>query len=181
MLDRHDSGRVPLNSDSWFLFAIRRKKRWFYRNVKPLASALDMKNKLVVWMFADVFQQRDGIIDGRLIEPADNVSVAQSPRRSRCVRFYFVNDRGLCRVNKQLAHAFSAPSTGLCFVRFHPNGLHLSVSLEFYRDLVAFASYHIPAHAVTHPHKAPDRFVINREDFVAGSQACLLGQRIAQD
>ena len=74
MLDRHDSSRVPLNSDSWFLFAIRRQKRWFYRNVKLLATALDMKNKLVAWMFADVFQQCDGIIDRRLIEPADDVS-----------------------------------------------------------------------------------------------------------
>src|SRR5436190_8582406 len=178
MLDRHDSGRVPLNSDSWFLFAIRRQKRWFYRNVELLATALDMKNQLVVRMFADVFQQRDGIIDGRLIEPANDVSRAKSGSRSRRVRFYFVNDRGLCRVNKQLAHAFSAPSAGLCLVRFYPNGLYLSVSPEFYRNLVAFASYHIPAHAVTHPHKTPDRFAVHRKDFVAGLQAYLLGRRI---
>src|SRR4029453_5699819 len=113
MLDRHDSTRVPLNSDSWFLFAIRRQKRWFYRNVKLLATALHMKNKLVVWMFADVFQQRDRIVDWRLIEPADVVPWAQPRRRCRRVRFYFVNDRGFCRVNKQLAHAFSSPSTRL--------------------------------------------------------------------
>jgi len=74
MVDRYDSGRVPLNSDSWFLFAIRRQKRWFYRNIKLRAATLDMKNKLVVWMLADVFQQRDGIIDGRLIKSADDVS-----------------------------------------------------------------------------------------------------------
>src|SRR6266542_1862043 len=74
MLDRHYPCRVPLNPNSWFLFAIRRQKRWFYRNIQPLAAALHMKNKLVVWMLADVFQQRDRIVDGRFIKPANDVS-----------------------------------------------------------------------------------------------------------
>ena len=46
MLDRHYSRRVPLNSDSWFHFALGRQKRRLYRDVKPRAAALHMENKL---------------------------------------------------------------------------------------------------------------------------------------
>src|SRR5262249_26290621 len=133
MLDRHDSGRVPLNSNSWFLFAIRKQKRWFNRNLKSLATALEMKDKLIFWMFADVFQQRDGIVDLRLIKPANDVSCAQPRCSCWRIRFHFFNDRSLCRIDEQLAHTFPAPSTGLCLVGFHPNRLDFSVSLEFYR------------------------------------------------
>src|SRR5437667_163816 len=65
--------------------------------------------------------------------------------------------------------------------RLHPNRLHLTVSLEFHRDFVAFASNHIPAHAVVHPEKAPDWFAINREDSIAGFQTSLLGWRVGHD
>ena len=74
MLDRHYSRRVPLNSNSGFLFAIGREKRGLHRNIKLGATALHVKNKFIVWMLADVFQQRDRIVDGRFIKPANDVS-----------------------------------------------------------------------------------------------------------
>jgi hypothetical protein len=59
--------------------------------------------------------------------------------------------------------------------------LHLAVSLEFYGDLVAFASHDVPTYAVIHAHKAPDRFAIHGQDFVAGLQANFLCRRIGQN
>src|SRR5215831_7427722 len=122
MLDRHDSRRIPLNSNSRFLLTIGGQKRRFYRNVKPLAAPFHMKDKLVVRVFADVFKQRDRIIDGRLIKSANDISRTQPRRSSRRVGFHSVDNRGLCWIDEQLAYAFSAPSTGFCLVRFHPNG-----------------------------------------------------------
>ena len=46
-------------------------------------------------MLADVFQQCDRIVDGRLIEPSDNVSGTQAGRGCRRVRLDFSDDWGL--------------------------------------------------------------------------------------
>src|SRR5438105_5031177 len=120
-----------------------------------------MKDKLVAGMFADVFQQRDWMVDRRFIKPANDVSRTQSGRGGRCVRFRFVDDRCLGWRNEQLAYTFPSPSTSVRVVRLHPNGLDLSVSLEFYGDFVAFAAHYIPDDAVVHSRKPADRFVVN--------------------
>ena len=74
MLDRHYTARVPLDSDSRLHFAGREQGRWFYWNIQLRAVALDVQHKLVIWMFADVFQQRDRIVDRCLVKPTDDVS-----------------------------------------------------------------------------------------------------------
>src|SRR5262252_4340378 len=80
MLDRHNPARVPLDSDSRFHFAGRGQEGWFYWNIQLRPVALDMQHKLFLWMFADVFQQRDRIVDRGLVEAADDVSRLQSGR-----------------------------------------------------------------------------------------------------
>ncbi len=85
MLDRHNTARVPLDSDSRLHFAGREQGRRFYWNIQLGAIALDVQHKLFIWMFADVFQQRDRIVDGCLVKPTDDVSGTQS--RCRCRAF----------------------------------------------------------------------------------------------
>src|SRR5262245_24829082 len=158
MLDRDDSARVPLDSDSRLHFARRGQGRWFYWNIEFRAVALDMQHKLFVWMFADIFQQRDRIVDGCLVKPANDIPRTQSGCRCRTFWFYSLDNRSFCRIDEQLPHTFSAPTARLRFVRFDRYGLHLTVSLEFHRNLVALAAHDVPADAVVHSHETPDRF-----------------------
>src|SRR4029077_16665984 len=181
MLDRHDPARVPLDSDSRLHFAGRGQERWFYWDIQLRAAAFDMQHKLFTWMFADVFQQRDRIVDGCLIKPTDDVSGMQSGYRCRAFSFYLLDDRGFCRVDKQLPYTFSPPTAGLRFVRLHRYHLHLVVSLEFHRNLVALAPHNVPANAVVHSHETPDRFAIDGQDFIARLQAGLFRWRTRHD
>src|SRR5882757_8497660 len=101
MLDGHNPARIPLDSDSRLHFAGRRQERWFYWNIQLRAIALDVQHKLVIWMFADVLQQRDRIVDGRLVKAPDNVSGTQSGCRCRTFWFYLIDDRRFCRIDEQ--------------------------------------------------------------------------------
>src|SRR5712672_2831626 len=74
MLNGPNPARVPLNSDPRLHFAGREQGRWFYWNIQLRAVALDVQHKLFIWMFADVLQQRDRIVNGCLVKPADDVS-----------------------------------------------------------------------------------------------------------
>src|SRR5436309_14405343 len=74
VLDRHNPGAVPLNSDSWFHFTSSGQKRRLHSNVQSRATSLHLKNKLFVWMFADVLQQGDGMVDRCLIETMNGVA-----------------------------------------------------------------------------------------------------------
>src|SRR5215212_5089539 len=124
-------------------------------------------------MLADVFQQRDRIVDWGLVKPTDDVAGTQSGCCCGAFWFYFLNDWGFCRVDQQLPHTFPAPTRGLRFVRFYRYCLHPAVSLEFHRNLVALAPHDAPADAVVHSHETPDRFAVHGDDFVAGLQAGL--------
>src|SRR5215472_5358670 len=177
MLDRHNPTGVPLDSDSRLHFAGREQGRWFYWNIQLRAVALDVQHKLFIWMFADVFQQRNWIVDGCLVKPTDDVSGMQSGCRCGAFWFYFLDDRRFRRIDEQLPHTFSPPTAGLRFVRFDPYALHLAVSLECHRNLVALASHDVPADAVVHSHETPDRFAVHGQDFIAGLQASLLRWR----
>src|ERR1043166_9183582 len=177
MLDRHNPARIPLDSDPRLHLAGGGQWRWFYRNIELRAVALDVQHKLFVWMFADVFQQGDRIIDGALVKPADNISRVQSGCRCGAFWFYFLDNRCFCRIDEQLPHAFPSPATSLRFKRFNPYRLHLAVSLEFHRNLVALAPHDVPADAVVHSHETPDRFAIHGHDFIARLQAGLFRWR----
>src|SRR5438034_4681247 len=181
MLNGHNPARVPLNSDSRLHFAGGEQGRRFYWNIRLRAIALDVQHKLVIWMFADVFQQRDRIVDGCLVKPPDDVSGTQSGCRCRAFWFYLLDDRRFCRIDEQLPHTFPPPTAGLRFVRFHPYSLHLAVSLKFHRDLVALAPHDVPADAVVHSHETPDRFAIHGQDFIARLQAGLFRWRTRHD
>src|SRR5947199_2361808 len=181
MLDGHNPSRVPLNPDPRFHFAGRGQERWLYWNVQLRAIALDVQHNLFIRMFADVFQQRDRIVDERLVKSPDDVSGKQSGCRCRAFGFYFLDDRGFCRIDEQLSHTFSPPAAGLRFVGFDPYRLNLAVSLEFHRNLVALAPHDIPADAVVHTHETLDWFAIYRQDFIAWLQAGLLCRRIRHD
>src|SRR5438876_11890539 len=109
-------------------------------------------------MFADVFQQRDGTVDGCLVKPTDDVSGTPSGCLCRAFWFYFLDDRRFCWRDEQLAHTFPPPTAGLRLVRFDRYCLHLTVSLECHCNLVALAPYDVPHHAVAHSHETPDRF-----------------------
>src|SRR5258708_18853844 len=148
MLDRHNPARVPLDSDSRLHFAGRGQGRWFYWNIELRAVALDVQHKLFIWMFADVFQQRDRIVDGCLVKPTDDVCGAQSGCRCRAFWFYFLDDRRFCRIDEQLPHTFSPPTAGLRFVGLDPYGLHLAVSLEFHRSEEHTSELQSPDHLV---------------------------------
>src|SRR5262245_11747329 len=181
MLDRHDPARIPLNSDSRFHFARRGQEGWFYWNIQLRAVALHVQHKLFIWMFADVFQQRDGIVDRCLVKPTDNVSRPQSGCRCRTFWFYFLDDRSFCWIDQQLPHTFPSPTAGLRLVRFDRYCLHFAVSLKFHRNLVALTSNYVPADAVVHSHETPDRFAIDGQDFIARLQACLFRWRTRHD
>src|SRR5215472_16189454 len=181
MLDRHNPARVPLDSDSRLNFARRAQGLWFYWNIQLRAVALDVQHKLFIWMFADVFQQRDRIVDRCLVIPADDVSGAQTGCRCRAFWFYFLDDWRFCRVDEQLPHTFSPPAAGLRFVRFDRYRLHLAVSLEFHCNLVALAPHDVPADAVVHSHETPDRFAIHGQDSIAGLQASFFRRRTRHD
>src|SRR5262249_38502542 len=181
MLDRHNPARVPLNSDSRLHFTRRGQGRWFYWNFQLRTVALDVQHKLFIWMLADVFQQRNRIVDGCLVKPPDDVSGAQSGCRCRAFRFYFLDDWGFCRVDEQLPHTFSPPAAGLRFVRFDRYRLHLAVSLEFHGNLVALAAHDVPADAVIHSHETPDRLAVHGQDFIAGLQTHLFRWRTRHD
>src|SRR5436190_10200548 len=177
MLNRHNPASVPLDSDSRLHFAGRRQERWLYWNIQLRAVALDVQHKLFIWMFADVFQQCDRIVDGCFIESADNVSGMESGCCCRALWFYFLDDRRFRRVNEQLPHTFSSPTAGLRFVRFDRYCLHLAVALKFHRNLVALASHDVPADAVAHSHETPDRLAIHGQDFIARLQTGLFRWR----
>ena len=181
MLDGHNPSGVPLDSDSRLHFASRGQERRFHRNIQLRTIALDVQHKLVIRMFTDVLQQRDGTVDRRLIKPPDDVSGTQFGCRCRAFGFYFLDDRCFCRINEQLPHAFSAPPARLRFIRFDPYRLYLAVSLEFHRNLVALAPHDVPADAVAHSHETPDRFAIHGQDFIARLQAGLLCRGIRHD
>src|SRR5215216_1020908 len=153
MLDRHNPARVPLNSDPRFHFAGREQGRWFYWNIQLRSVALDVQHKLFMWMFADVFQQRDWIVNRCLVKPADDVCGAQSCCCCWTFWFYFFDDRRFRWIDEQLPHTFSPPAAGISFVRFDQDCLHLAVSLEFHGNLVALAPHDIPADAVVHSHE----------------------------
>src|SRR5581483_7357394 len=85
MLDGHDPARVPLNTDTWLLFAIGRQQRRFYRHIKLLATAFYVKKELIVGMFVNVLQQGDRIVYWRVIKSANDVPRTQARRRSRRV------------------------------------------------------------------------------------------------
>src|SRR4029077_3535461 len=128
-------------------------------------------------MFTDVFQQRDRIVDGRLVKPTDDVSGAQSGCRGGAFCFYFLDDWRFRRIDEQLPHTFSPPTAGLRFVRLNRYRLHLAVSLEFHRNLIALAPHDVPADAVVPSHETPDRFAIHGQDFIARLQAGLFRWR----
>src|SRR6478735_8466061 len=134
MLDRHNPARVPLDSDSRLHFAGRGQESWFYWNIQLRSLALDMQHKLFIWMFTDVLQQRDRIVDRCLVKPTDDVPGTQSGRRCRAFCFYFLDDRRFCWIDEQLSNTFPPPTAGLRFVGLDPYGLHLAVSLEFHRN-----------------------------------------------
>src|SRR6266513_4481875 len=130
MLNGHNPARVPLNSDPRLHFAGREQGRWFYWNIQLRAVALDVQNKLFIWMFADVLQQRDRIVDRCLVKATDDVTGTQSGCRGRAFWFYFLDDRRFCRIDQQLPHTFPSPTPGLGFVRFDRYCLHLAIALE---------------------------------------------------
>src|SRR5215831_8475 len=181
MLDGHNPARVPLNSDPRLHFARGEQGRRFYWNIQLRAIALDVQHKFVVWMFTDVFQQRDRIVDGCLVKPPDDVSGTQSACRCRAFWFYFLDDRCFCRIDEQLAHTFPPPAAGLSLVRFDPYRLHPAVSLEFHCNLVALAPHDVPADAVVHSHETPDRFAVHGQDSIAGLQASFVRRRTRHD
>src|SRR4029450_4834440 len=104
MLDRHNPARVPLDSDSRLHFARGGQGGWFYWNVQTRSAALDVQHKLFIWMFADVFQQRDRIVNWCLVKSPDDISCTQSGCRCRAFWFYFLDDRRFCRIDEQLAN-----------------------------------------------------------------------------
>src|SRR5436190_16791287 len=181
MRDRHDPRRVPSNSDARFHFTFRRQKRWLYRNVEPRPISFHMKNELILGMLADVFEQGNRAVDWRLVKSANDVARAQPGSRRGRVRLHFVDARCLRRIDQKLTHTFSAPSPCLGLVWFHPNCLNLAIALEFHGNLVAFTSHYIPAHAVIHSEKTPDRFPVHFENFIAGLESNSLRRRIRQD
>src|SRR5262245_52965858 len=115
MLDRHNTTGVPLDSDSRLHLAGRRQGGWFYWNVQLRTVALDVQHKLFIWMFVDVFEQRDRIVNRCLVKPTDDVSGTQSGCRCRAFWFYLLNDRRLRRIDEQLPHTFPPPTAGLRF------------------------------------------------------------------
>src|SRR5215472_5873692 len=181
MLDRHNPGRIPLNSDTRFHFAGRRQKRRGHWKIELRAVTLDVQHKLFLWMFVDVLQQCDRIVDWCLVKPPDDVSGTQSGCSGRAFWFYLLNDRRFCRIDEELPHTFPSPTAGLRFVRFDRYCLHLAVALEFHRDLIAFTAHDVPADAVVHSHEPPDRFAIDGQDFIARLQAGLFRWRTRHD
>src|SRR5438132_3779568 len=181
MSDRYFSGGIPLNSNARLHFTVSRQKRRSYGNVQPRTTSLHVKNELVLGMLADVFEEGDWVVDRRLVEPANDIVWSQSRRCRRRLRFHFFDDGCLRRKDEQLPNTLPAPSARFRFIRFHPNGLHIAIALEFHRTLVAFTSHHVPAHAVIHPEKTPDRFAIHFENFIARLKPDLLRRRIWHD
>jgi len=55
-------------------------------------------------MFADVLQQRDRVVDRRLVKPTDDVSGAQSGCRGGTFCFYFLDDWRFRRIDEQLSY-----------------------------------------------------------------------------
>src|SRR5437773_7906770 len=76
MRDRYFASRVPSNSNSWLHFTLGWQQRGLHRNVKPLSISFYVKYNLILRVFADVFQQRDRVVDRRLVESADDVALA---------------------------------------------------------------------------------------------------------
>src|SRR4029079_11840406 len=177
MLDRDNPARVPLNSDSRLHLAACGQERWFYWNIELRAVALDVQHKLFIWMFADVFQQCDRIVDRCLVKPTDDVSGEESGCCCRAFWFHFLDNRRFCRIDEQLSHTFPPPTAGLRLVRFDRHCFHLAVSLEFHRNLVALAAHDVPADAVVHSHETPDRLAVHGQNFIARWQAGLLRWR----
>src|SRR5262249_15876036 len=173
VLDRYNPARAPLNSDSRLHFTRRGQWRWFYWNIQLRTVALDVQHKLFIWMFADVFQQRDWIVDGGLVKPTDDVPGTQPGCRCRPFWFHFVDNRRFCRADQQRPHTLPPSSARLRFVRLDRYCLHLSVSLELHRYLIALAPHDVPADAVVHSHEAPDRFAIHGQNLIARLQAGL--------
>ena len=112
-------------------------------------------------MFFNVLEQRDRIVDRCVIESAKDVARAQAGGRRGRVRFDFVDDCRFRRQDEQLANTFSAPAPGFGFVGLHLDRLHLSVTLEFHGNGLAFTTHHRPAHAVIHPEKTSHSFSIH--------------------
>src|SRR4030095_12119024 len=56
MRDRYFASRVPSNSNSRLHFTLSFQQRGLYWNVKRRSIAFYVKNKLILRMFADVFQ-----------------------------------------------------------------------------------------------------------------------------
>ena len=76
MRNRYFAGRVPSNSNSRFHFTLGWQERGLYRNIKRRSISFYVKNDLILRMFAKVFQQRDRVVDRRLIESANDVALA---------------------------------------------------------------------------------------------------------
>src|ERR1700730_3638061 len=80
MRDRHFPTDVPLNSDARLHLALCRKRRRFYAHIQSRTVAFDAQRQRLVRMFLDVLEERDRIVDGRIVESANNVAWAQTSR-----------------------------------------------------------------------------------------------------
>src|SRR5439155_20165749 len=178
VLDRDNPRGVPFNANSRLHFALCGQRCGVNRNIQLGAAAFHMQHQLIFWMLVDVFQQCDRIVDGRLIEPADNVSGTQAGRGCRRrIRLDFSDDWGFCRINEQLSDALPAPSARLRLIRLYPYGSRRSISLKFHSDLFAFAPHHVPADAVCHLIKTSNWLTVYRQDFFAELQPYLTRRR----
>src|SRR5436190_17605233 len=122
-------------------------------------------------MLFNVLQKRDRIVDGRVIESANDVARTQPGCGRGRVWFDLVDDRRFRRQDQQLANTFSAPTTRFGLVWLYLDSFNLAVALEFDRNGLAFTSDNGPAHAVVHPEETLHSSSIHFQNFIARLQS----------
>src|SRR6202011_6422075 len=121
-------------------------------------------------MFLDVLEQRDRIVDRRVIKAANDVARTQSGCGCGRVGFDVINDRSFRRQDLQLANTFSAPALRLRLIWFNFNRMNFAITLELDRNFFTLAPDNSPAYTVVHPEKPSHSLSVHFQNLVAWLQ-----------